>query len=121
MGFINNLKNIEPIHLNNSLINNSSNIVQNSINNANNSTGGIWFIVTIIVIFIWLMYILMDKNKTFQYDPTRALFISSSWCLSLSIVSALIGISITIIPIIWFGTIFFISGVGVYMRKEKNM
>ena len=121
MTFIDNLKNIQPLEFNQSLINNSDAIVSNTINNANDSTGGMWFIVSIWILFIWLNYFLMNKEKGFLFDLPRTLFISSSWCLVLSIIAVLTSFSVTITPIIWFSVIFFISGIGVMSRKNKNI
>lgn len=121
MTFIDNLKNIQPLDFNQTVINNSDALVINTINNANDLTGGLWFIIVILALFIWLNYVLFDRQAEFKYDLARTMFISSSWCLSLSVVAALTGFSTTILPIIWFSTIFFISGIGVLQRKEKNI
>jgi hypothetical protein len=75
MGFIDNLKNIEPLEFNNSLVNNSEQIVSNMVNNANDSTGGLWFVVSILVLFFWLIYILMKQDGIFKYDIARGLFL----------------------------------------------
>ena len=121
MGFIDNLKNIQPLQFNESLINNSDTIVNSMVVNANDTTGGLWFVVSIMVLFFFLMYVFMDRQRDFKYDFPRALFISSSWCLIVSAVAAITGLSVTIIPIVWFSTLFFFSGLAVMGRKQKNI
>lgn len=121
MTFIDNLKNIQPLEFNQTLINNSDTIVQNTLNNANDITGGLWFMFSILVLFLWLNFKLFDKQNDLRYDLTRSLFISSSWCLTSSVIAGLTGFSISIVPIIWFSTIFFITGIGILKRKEKNV
>lgn len=120
MTFIDNLKAITAPDINQSLINNSDTIVANTIANANDTTGGMWFVISVLVFFIWMNYYMMDKQGAFRFELPRALFISSGWALFISVLAAVLTVSNTILPIIWFSAIFFVSGVSVMNKKEKN-
>lgn len=121
MTFIDNIKNIEPLELNSTFINGTSTeLVGQMIDNANNTTGGYWFIIVILAVFILLVWLITDKREGFVYDLPRSLLISSGICLFISIIAAITTISITIQPIIWFSTIMFLSFIGVYMKKERG-
>lgn len=120
MSFIDNLKNITAPNINQSLINNSDTIVQNTINNANDTTGGLWFVFAVLAFFIWMNYYMMDKQGAFRYELPRSLFISSGWSLIISVFAAVLTISVTIYPIVWFSSIFFLSGLAVMRKKEIN-
>jgi len=117
---IENLKNIQPLQLNNSLINNSDVIVQNLISNANTSTDGVWFIIVSFALYIWLMFVFMRQDGGFRFDLPRTLLISSGWTLMVSIGAVLFTLSNTLLPVIWYSTIFFISGIMVLRRMEKG-
>ena len=122
MTWIDNLKNIEPVDLNSTFINGTqTQLVGQVIDNANNLTGGWWFGIAIIPLFILLIWLFNDKEQPFIYDLPRSVLISSGICLFISIIAAITTISIMIQPIIWFSTTLFLSFIGVYMRKEKNM
>lgn len=113
--------NITPFSFNDTVYDNSSQLVTNFINNANDTTGGYWFIIIIIVLFLWLIYILMEtKTENLNYDMPRALLLASGICLILSSIAYLGSISITGLPIIWFSAIFFISTIAVMNRQNKN-
>lgn len=120
MTWLDNLQNITAPTINQSLINNSDTIVSNTIANANDTTGGMWFVISVLAFFIWMNWYMMDKQGAFRFELPRALFISSGWSLFISVLAAVLTISNTILPIIWFSTIFFISGIMVMNKKEKN-
>lgn len=120
MTFIDNLKNIQPITFNETITNVSNTAMSQSIiDNANQTTGDMWFIIVILVLFVWLVWYLMDKEKGIILDLPRSLFVASSWCLTISVIGALT-VANTIIPIIWFSTIFFLTGIMVMKRSNKG-
>ena len=116
---IDNLENVQPPVINESLIN-GSNIVSSMINNANTTTDGLWFVWSILALWLWLIYILMRKDDIFLFDLPRTLLISSGWCLIISVGAALFTLTTNIFPLLWFSSIFFVSGIMVLRRVEKN-
>lgn len=121
MTFIDNLKNIQPLEFNESVLGNSTEIVSNSLLNANTSTDNLWFVIVIWIVFIWLNWIVFDKDKGIVLDIMRSMLISSAWCLIISVVAVLTGFTNSINPVIWFSSILFIAGVAVMARKEKGL
>ena len=115
---VDNLQNIEPLTINETLINNTDNLLLNVISNANTATDNMWFVWAILALWVFLIYYFMKREDQIQLDLPRTLFVSSGWCLIVSIGAALFTLTTNIFPIFWFSSIFFLSGLMVYRRSE---
>lgn len=119
---IDNLANVQPPVINTSILNtnSSSELVNNMISNANTTTDGLWFTWSIIVFWILIQFILMNREDIFQLDMARSLLVSSGWCLIISVGAALFTLTTSIFPIFWFTSIFFLSGLMVMRKSEQG-
>lgn len=120
MTFIDNLKNVSVIEFNESLINNSDELVTNFISNPTNMLGNYWFIIIILVFWIYNLARLMQKEETKDYDIWRSILISSGWSVFISGTFVLFQLTTTIIPLIWFGSLLFVSWIVVRNLKAKG-
>ena len=88
---------------------------------ATSTVGNFWFYGSIFLIFLMLIWWFYRPDKSFLLDMTRSIFISSAWCLFISIAFLLSGWINTILPIIWFTTIFTINLISLMRLKEKGL
>lgn len=120
MTFIDKLQNISTIEFNETLINNSEELVNNFTSNPTIMMGNVWFIVIILVFWIYTLVRLTQREETKDYDIWRAILISSGWSLFISAVFVLFGWTQTIKPVIWFGSLLFVSWFIVRDLKKKG-
>lgn len=116
-----NLQNVTPINL--SFVNMSDPVtaINQLKDTAASEVGNVWFTAGILLIFIMLIWWFYRDDMRFSYDMTRAIMISSSWSFFISTAFILSGWVNTIVPLVWFGTIFTISIVAIMKLKEKNL
>ena len=116
---LNNLQNASPLTLNNSVVTGNE-TTQAILDVAQESVGNFWFDISIFIIFCYLIWLFYKKDGTFLFDMTRSIFIAAGWCIFLCTAILLSGWVNTVIPLMWFGTIFFITWIGVYKLKTKK-
>jgi len=122
MIWIDNLKNTTNFELNDTVINNTDNLVPNMITNANTITNNLWFHWVIWSMFLVFMILFMRKDEQeLNYDIPRAIMISSAICLILSIIAVVTPYINTFLPVIWFGVLFLLSLFASLERKKKNL
>jgi len=122
MTWIDNLKNTTNFELNDTVINNTDNLVPNMITNANTITNNLWFHWVIWSMFLVFMILFMRKDEQeLNYDIPRAIMISSAICLILSIIAVVTPYINTFLPVIWFGVLFLLSLFASLERKKKNL
>lgn len=115
------LQDIDPINLSFQNLTTPLGAVNELKQTASAELGNLWFIGGILLIFIMLIWWFYREDKRFAYDITRSIMISSSWCFFISVAFILSTWVNTILPLIWFGTIFTISVVAIMRLKEKNL
>lgn len=120
MTWVDNLKNIETFTLNDTLINDSDLIVSNMVTNANDLTGNVWYYTIILILWLFLLWKFFKKDEDIRLDIMRALFISSSWCLLITSGLVLSEVVNTILPTMWFGVIWFLTGIAVIGMRRKG-
>ena len=120
MTFTDNLTKIDPIEFNKTLINNSDGIVASLTSNPTTMMGNYWFLIIIIVFWAYNIMRLVQKEETKDYDIWRAILISSGWSTFICAAFVLFGLTTTIVPLIWFGTLLFVSWIAVKNLKEKG-
>ena len=120
MTWIDNLQDIDKFELNETLINNSDNIIPGMVSNANATAGFIWYYMVIFVIWIFLIYIFFRKDQPIALDITRSVFFSSSWTLILSVGLVMSDLVTNIMPTIWLTIIWVITGLLVFELQRKN-
>lgn len=118
---LNNLNNIEPLNLTFGNFTTMTGATNELKDITINSVGNFWFIASILLIFIILAWWFYRPDKTFLLDMTRSILISSSWCIFISIAFLLSGWINTVVPIVWFATIFTISVVASMKLKAKGL
>lgn len=115
------LQNIDPINLSFQNLSTPLGAITQIKDTATNELGNFWFISAILLLFMMLIWWFYREDKRFAYDITRSIMLSSSWCFFLSTAFILSSWVNTILPLIWFGTIFTISVVAIMKLKEKNL
>lgn len=115
------LADVTPINLSFENLTNGVTAINQLKDTAQNEVGNLWFIGGIMLIFIMLIWWFYRPDKSFALDITRSILISSSWCFFITVAFVLSGWITTIIPLVWFGTIFTICVGAVMKLKEKNL
>ena len=118
---LNNLQNITPINLSFTNLTDPSTAINSVKDIAAQELGNTWFIAGILLIFIMLIWWFYREDMRFALDITRAIMISASWSFFISVAFILSGWVNTIVPLVWFGTIFTISVVAIMKLKEKSL
>jgi uncharacterized membrane protein len=103
------LNNITSPTINNSLINNTSEIGTNLIQNANQQTQGYFGLGIMLIIFIFLMIILMNENEVFRFSFSSAFLISSGVSLLIGIILLISDMASSYQHVVWFSILFMIA------------
>jgi len=103
------LNNITPFEVNNTLINQTSDMGANLVTNANTSTGGYFGLGVMVIIFIFLMIILMADQEIFRLSFSSALLFSSAVVLLLGIVLLVGDLISNFQHVMWFAIIFLLA------------
>lgn len=117
---LNRLQNVSYLELNMSGLNSSTELPTQIFNTVQASVGDLWFYISILGIFLVLNYILYRREENFGYDISRSFLISSSFSFLISTSLLLSGWISTLYPILWFGSLMFVSFIFVYALKQKN-
>lgn len=112
------LNNITPYEVNNSLINQTEQIIPNMITNANELSGGYFGLGIMIVTFLILLIILMADQEVFRLKFSNALAASSGIVTIIGIIMLVSDISSNFYHVMWFAIIFATSLVIVYYDKN---
>lgn len=117
---LDNLGNMNALELNTTMLNETKEIPMAIMNIVKDSVGDTWFLVSILGIFIFLNYLFYRREENFGFDIARSLLFSSGFSFLISVSLLLSNWINTIFPIIWFGSLIFISFIIVYGQKKKN-
>ncbi len=115
---VSNLNNISTLELNNTLLNDSQNIVPNLITNSNDLTGGYFTLGLMVVVFIGLLIIFMTERDVFRLKFSNALAGASGISLIMGIVLLISDIGSNFQHVMWFAILFVISLIIVYYDKN---
>jgi predicted membrane channel-forming protein YqfA (hemolysin III family) len=119
MTWLDNIKNVSPMEINTTLINDSDNIIPTIVDNAN-ETGYYWYYAAMLVIWLFLIFKLFRKDDDIRLDIMRSLFISSSWMLVISSGMLLSSLTNNILPTMWFGIIWFLTGLVMFGMQRRG-
>lgn len=116
------LNNITPLTINNSLINDSSTLIPNIIENTNNMTGGYFGLGVMLVLFIVFVIMTYREDAGIRMDITRSLMFSSGlvFILGLIAVTSPLGIFTSFVHVAWFGVIFVTTLLLSLIMKKKG-
>jgi len=115
------LTTMKPLNINFSGFEDSATAINTLQTVTKENVGNLWFEVSIVVIFMYLVWVLYDSENNFLLDITRSMLVASVWCLFISSAFLLSNWITTVMPIIWFATIAFISFAGVLKLKNKGL
>lgn len=113
------LNNLTPYTVNNSLINDTTQIGSNLVSNANTSTDGYFGLAILIVIFIFLIIILMSEGEVFRFAFLDALIVSSGMVTILGITLLVGNLISSFQHVILFAIVFLIAIVSKYYKNER--
>lgn len=113
------LNNITPYTVNNSLINDSTQIGVNLVSNANVQSQGYFGLALMIILFAMLMIVLMNLQDVFRFDFLSALSFSSGAALLLGMIMLVSGLSSSFGHVLWFAIIFILSLVAKYYQTKR--
>lgn len=114
------LTNMQPFILNNSLINDTSTLVPNLIANTNTATNNYWGLMIMAAIYIFLIFKFMDQAGTFRFNFLSASVYSSGFALIIGLIMLVTDLTTTFSHVVWFGTIFTLSLISVYIMKYNG-
>ena len=112
------LNNITPYTVNNSLINETAEIVPNLITNANVQSQGYFGLVIMIIIFLFLLIILQSEAEVFRFSFMSSLVFSSGIALLVGIILLISDISSSFQHVMWFAIVFIIALIGKYYENK---
>ena len=115
------LTTMNPLSLNTSGLNDSSTIVNTVQDNVKSNIGNFCFIVSILGLFLFLIWLFYKQDGKFLSDISRAFGQSSIFCFFISAGFLLSGWINTILPILWFASTTFLSFIAVYKLKTKGL
>jgi len=115
---LSNLNNITPFEVNNTLINETEQIIPNLITNSNELTGGYFGLGMMIIVFLALLIILMADQEVFRFKFSNALSASSGISLLIGIVLLVSDIAGNFYHVMWFAILFAASLVIVFYDKN---
>lgn len=119
---LSNLADVQPLDLNiTNTFTNTTEIPITIFNTVKDTVGDVWFYSAILGIFLILNFLFFRREENFGYDISRSLLISSTFSFIISVAVLLSGWVNSLYPIIWFGSLIFISFLMVYNLKNKNM
>jgi len=111
---------MEPLSINSTGLNSSTELPAQIFGVVSDSVGDLWFYAAILGIFLFLNFVLYRREENFGFDLARSLLISSSFSFFISTGVLLSGWVSTLYPIIWFGSLMFVSFLIVFNLKQKN-
>jgi hypothetical protein len=112
------LNNITPFVVNNSLINETSDIGANLVTNANVQSQGYLGLGMMITLFLVLMIILMAEQEVFRLNFLNAYIISSGLSLLVGIVLLISNIGSSFQHVMWFAILFMIGILGKFYENK---
>ena len=116
------LADVQPLDLNiTTMFNDTTGIPETIFATVKDSVGDVWFYASILGIFLIFNFLFYRKEDNFGYDISRSLLVSSGFSFIISVSVLLSNWVNTIYPVIWFGSLTFISFLMVYNLKKKNM
>ncbi len=113
--------NLTEFSFNESIVNNSDQVLSNIVTNANTSTDGYFGLILFILIYMFLNYVLLRPDGLFRYDWVKGNVISSGVVVIIGFVSIVTGLTSNFQHVMWFVLIFIASVVSSYFLKKKNL
>ena len=116
-----NFNNVTPFVLNESLIGNSTAVLNNVATNADTFTNGWFGLVVIFVTYIFLMWIFTRDDELFRLDFVRASLVASFFAMGLGIILIVSGLISDFRHVMWMGLVFLFSIIGTWNQKKKGL
>lgn len=113
------LNNITPYTVNNSLINDTTQIGSNLISNANVQSEGYLSLGIMIVIFIFILIVLMAEQDTFRFGFIGSLIAASGIALLAGIIMLVSDIGTSFQHVMWFAILFTLALLGKYYEGKQ--
>lgn len=107
--------------LNESLINDSTEIMANIATNTNNMSEGYFGIFVLLILFFFTLYLLMKDDDIFRLDFLRSLVFSSFFTTSVGVILLVTGFIGEIRHVIWFAVVFLVSLILSWEIKRKGL
>ena len=119
---ISKLNNISNLELNTSSINKEpSELLTGIVENANATSSGWLGLILLTVIFLLLSYEFIRNDGYFRLDTVRGINKAAGWAFIFGIISVVSQLITSFKPVVWFGTIWLISGIASIFLKRKNL
>jgi len=115
------MQGVEPINISIGDLTDSKGVINTMFQTANDLVGGVWFEGGMVLVFLALFWIIYKRDGDFIMDSARSGLVASAFTLLISIAIVLSEWTVSIKPVIWFGTLFFVTGIMVFNKKEKNL
>ena len=115
------LNNLTTLTFNNSLINNSNNMTESIINNADTVTTGYFGLGVMLITFIVLMIILFKDDGDIRMDLIRSIMISSGFVSIIGVIALYNNIFSSFVHVMWFIIIFAITLISAIFLKKKGL
>jgi uncharacterized membrane protein YesL len=112
------LDNINDFVLNETLINDSTEVIANIAYAAEPATGGWFGLMIYFAMYIFTVYILYRNDGDFKMSFVKSSVYSSFMVLTVGILLFTIGITTNFRHLMWIAIVFLISLIGVWMQKQ---
>lgn len=112
--------NLTPLELNLTNITDTTNILQNSASAADSATNGWFAIVSLFIMWIFLVYELYKDDGVIRLDFLRANIFASGVVFIMGSILVVNELITTLVPVIWFGFILLGSLIAMYFVRLRG-
>ena len=114
------LQNIPPFSFNNSMVNDSTEILTNMTTNVDSASGGYFGITVMLVLYITITYLLNRDDELFRLDFARSSLVASFFALSVGIILTNMQSISNFRHVMIMAIIFLISFIIVWQKKQQG-
>jgi len=115
------LENISDFVLNTSLVDNSTEVINNIVSNTDSASGGWYGLTIMIVTYVFLTWVLTKDDEVFRLDFVRASAGSSFFALGLGILLIVLGITGNYRHVMWMALVFLAMNIAIWNLKKKSL
>lgn len=115
------LNNLTTLTFNESMYNDSTQIINNIVDNADVVTEGYFGLGVMLVVFIVLLVFIFRDDGDIRMDIARSIMLSSGFTLILGVFGLVLNIFSSFTHVVWFFILFVSSVISVLVLKKKGL
>lgn len=103
------LNNLPPFEVNNTLINETTEMIPSLVSNANQTTSGYFGLGLLVIFFLFLMIILMQDQEVFRFEAIEAFIAASGITFMFGLILFITNLISSFQHVVWFGILFIVA------------